>query len=304
MDERSGATGRPGLVIVFGAGSAPAWAWHTGVVAAIESELGECAADHHLIGTSAGSAMAAGLRAGVEAPAIFDWMMQPPTAEERDEFRSATGNGRRGLHRIRPLAPGLLRSLTAGTKGLALAGSGLLPAGVFPTRTLGMFAGADNLDPADGWPEGLWVVGARVHDGERVVFGRDLVDVSVADALEASSAVPAMFRPKEIDGVEYIDGAAYSSTSADLAAELKPDLVIISAVQTRPGRRVSRIAARARLADEIETLEAAGIACVVVQPDAEMVPVMAGFPRKNRAAGPRIVETARQTAVAALAPHR
>ncbi|MEY3361780.1 MAG: hypothetical protein RL531_1499, partial [Actinomycetota bacterium] len=42
------------------------------------------------------------------------------------------------------------------------------------------------------------------------------------------SAIPGYFRPVEIGGHHYVDGAAYSATNADLVLGLRPDLVIVS----------------------------------------------------------------------------
>ena len=49
---------------------------------------------------------------------------------------------------------------------------------------------------------------------------------NVAKALCASSAIPPVFKPVEIDGVKYIDGAFTSSVPADVVRKLGADYVI------------------------------------------------------------------------------
>ena len=52
----------------------------------------------------------------------------------------------------------------------------------------------------------------------RVVFGRDpKPEPDVGTAVEASSAIPGVFAPVEIDGQRYVDGGAHSPTNADVA---------------------------------------------------------------------------------------
>ena len=133
-----------------------------------------------------------------------------------------------------------------------------------------------------------------------VVFGRDRTDVSLADAMEASSAVPGMFRPKEIDGELFVDGATASSNHADLATEIEPDVVVVSSVQTRPGRRASRILARRQLPAELRRLEATGTEIVVIEPDAAISDLIDGFPRRTGDQGPQIVDGVAAFAKAAL----
>jgi NTE family protein len=55
-------------------------------------------------------------------------------------------------------------------------------------------------------------------NGRRVVFGAPgAPKASVADAVQASCAIPAVFKPVRIGGREYIDGGAWSVTNLDVA---------------------------------------------------------------------------------------
>jgi NTE family protein len=157
------------------------------------------------------------------------------------------------------------------------------------------------MDRLDLWPEGLWVPAVRAADGEVVVFGRDRNDVSVQSAVEASSAVPGMFRPKLIDGEPYIDGGVVSSTHADLLLDAGVDLAVISAPMSKPSRRPFASNARKQLAAEVTALRRAHIDTVVVEPSAAAVEAARGFPRRNPGAAPAIVRHAVEATRLALA---
>jgi NTE family protein len=88
-------------------------------------------------------------------------------------------------------------------------------------------------DSADGWPDQPTVITAfDVEERRRVAFGtEDAPDVGLADAVAASSAIPLVFRPWEIDGRSYVDGGVMSGTHADLLLGRSDalDLVIVIA---------------------------------------------------------------------------
>lgn len=284
--------------LVFGAGGTPAWAFHLGVARAVEAELGATAASADLVvGTSAGAAVGAALRLGASVDEILSSVTTPPTDEERARIRSETGSARTGLARFLPLSPALaLRGLMDPRRaGLVMAGA--LPGGFLPTMGLSRMP---RVAEATSWPAGLHLTSVRVRDAARVVFGRDRTDVSLADAVEASSAVPGMFRPKVIDGHQYVDGATASSNHADLAGDVDPELVVISSVQTRPGLRASRILARRQLPREVRQLEGAGARVVVIEPDVALADAIAGFPRSTGHRGPEIVERVTEHAITQL----
>ena len=163
-----------------------------------------------------------------------------------------------------------------------------MPAGVFPTFAIRRFP----VEALDGWPEKLWLPSVELGSGETVVFGRDRLDVSVEDALEATSAVPGLFRPKRIGQNLYVDGAVASATHADLLGDFELDVVVISSPMTRPGNGIFKRRARRQLAAERESLEERGTAVVTISPTESIIETAAGFPRSNRDAGPAIVDAA------------
>jgi hypothetical protein len=72
---------------------------------------------------------------------------------------------------------------------------------------------------------------------------------------------------------------------------------------TRAGSGPLRRRARAALRRELDKLEAASVATVLIEPDAEAVAAAAGFPRTRPDAGHDIVFEARRQTIAALSPH-
>lgn len=281
--------------IVLGAGGPLGWAYHLGVLEAIRDVVGHDPAHaDRIVGTSAGGAIAASLLAGATTDDVLTAVTTPPSEEDIAHMRRAAAEFRKPWHRLRPLSPGLLLKL--GRRGGATTLVGLLPAGVFPTWGLRRFP----IHGLDGWPEQLWMPSVRVDDGELVVFGRDRTDVEVADAIEATAAVPGMFQPKVIDGHRYVDGAVASATHADLVADERHGMVLISSPMTRPGGGLVRARARRQLDREVRRLEETGSQTIVVCPDDRVMTAAEGFPRGNPSAGPAIVAAARDQTVAAL----
>ena len=108
----------------------------------------------------------------------------------------------------------------------------MLPSGAIATDAISR--GIDALHAA-GWPsEPLWVCAVRSH---ATVSGwcsaGDAPPAPVGQAVAASCAVPAYFRPVSIDGKRYIDGGVRSFINADLVREMGLDLVIVSSPMTQ-----------------------------------------------------------------------
>jgi NTE family protein len=273
--------------LVLGAGGAAAWVFHTGVIRTLQQDAGfDPTSAELIIGTSAGAAVAATLRAGRDVAEVFEAATRPPSPEQRSAMLAQL---RAAPKTLRPLSPGLARHALPGGRGITLALAGLIPPGWFPTDWLASFPGMNLLA---GWPDGLWIPATRAADGDVVVFGRDRRDVSVQDAVEASSAVPGMFRPKVIEGVSFVDGGVTSSTHAELLIGSGVNLAIVSAPMAKPSRRVFARQARRRLKAEVASLERAGIATVVVEPSAAAMEDARGFPRRRPEAAAAIADHA------------
>ena len=118
----------------------------------------------------------------------------------------------------------------------------------------------------------------RLSDGARVVFGRDVDDVHLATAVEASSAIPAFFAPVEHGGDLYVDGGAHSPTNADLVAGLGFDAVVVSSPMSGTADSIRRLKwpggralHRQTLDREVRRIRADGTPVLVLQPDVDVV---------------------------------
>ncbi len=275
------------IAFVLGAGGAYGWVFHAGVLHGVERALKAPPNDADLIiGTSAGSAIGAAIRAGIGTRDLAEVVSRPPSEEDRKRMRNELRDARKTLI---PFAPRLVQHALSQDRTGMLGVAGLLPPGIFPTAWLARFPGMEHHAQ---WPEGLWIPAVSATTGDVVVFGRDRRDIDVHRAAQASSAVPGMFQPHVIDGTAYFDGGVVSPTHADLAAEIDPDLVIISSPMTRPGRRLTSGHARKRLAEEVAALETGNACVVTIEPDAETGRLADGFPRSSGSNASRIFESA------------
>lgn len=276
--------------LVLGAGGAGAWVFHTGVLDAL-TEAGEDPARHRpVVGTSAGSVAGALLLRGEDqGPRVAEWLA-PPSAEDRDRMLGIV----RENFTLRPAHGGLARRLMAGVPPLA-AIAPLLPTGPFPTDTLVPW-----FDDDDPIPEGLWIPAVAMESAETVVFGRDRHDVGLRDALVATMAIPGVFRPKEIDGVDYMDGGTVSTTHADLVLDAGVDRVVVAAPMARPDHGWVLRHAHRRVRAEIERLARAGVEVVEVLPARDHQELFKGFPRRSAGAAEAIRRHGYEQTMAAL----
>ena len=296
--------------LVLGAGGLTGQAFHLGVLCALAEAGYDARRPEVIVGTSAGSLVAAGLAAGFSAADQAAMMLgEALTPEgrrlldvrrEAPDYVEQLTTGRR-----RPLAPkAVLAAARWGTRPGAIA-SGLIPAGRTTTegirRSIGPLHGSD-------WPDSLRVCAIRARDARRVVFGGPgAPQTDVATAVAASCAIPGYFTPVHIDGQAYVDGGGHSPTNADVVLRESPDLVVISSPMTfAPGRgtrtpdALVRLAVRRYLAREVRQLKRAGALVLVFQPSARDLSAMGLNPMKLQR-GQDVVDTAAATVRARLA---
>src|SRR4051794_5736958 len=203
-------------VLVLGAGGILGEAWMTALLAGLQEAAGfdarEC---EHFVGTSAGSIVAAALAGGVDPRSRLDGLPEQPA--DLDEDVDAGLGGSRfafGAQAFGPLAAVALRTSAFGGAALRRAALARVPAGSRSLGDLGRMIGSLHLR----WDGRLSVVTVEVESGRRVVFGADdATHLPVARAVEASCAIPGVFRPVGADGRTYVDGGAWSLTNLDVA---------------------------------------------------------------------------------------
>ena len=201
-------------VLVLGAGGILGEGWMNGVLAGLEDAADvRFAGCRAFVGTSAGSIVAARLVAGRELrrPGTRPRAAQGAGPGRGRVFREAARVGWLATAPLAPLALAAAAPAGAAVRSFAL---GRVPAGRYALTDLHKRV-SDWRARFDGR---LRVCTVDRSNGKRVVFGEPgAPTASVADAVQASCAIPAVFKPVRIEGREYVDGGAWSVTNLDAA---------------------------------------------------------------------------------------
>lgn len=295
MTESRRSPTRRGLVL--GGGGVLGGAWAVGALEAIEEVHGIDPRDFDIIvGTSAGSVLGALVAAGVSIEALRDHqrgvpITEGPLAGYLWDYETATGGRRPSMPRLR--GPGSVRLMASSLRhGLKMPPtavlSAFLPVGNGSLERVGHLI--DAITPFGEWSphRSLWVVAMDYEAGHRVVFGRDDAPrASLADAVMASCAIPGWFEPVTIDERTYVDGGAWSATSADVLAGHGLDEVYVVAPMVsfetdEPDSLLSRLERRwrgsvtRRCEGEVAELRDEGVRVTVLGPGREDLEAMGG----------------------------
>jgi NTE family protein len=260
-----GAAPRPGRAssrgartgIVLGAGGILGSAWTIGALTAYEQTRGVDARKADvLLGTSAGSVLAALLSLGIDVETMADseagrrrdgglvldyealGSSLPPRPRLRIGSRRLLVVSARHPRQVAPLVA--LVSLLPQGRGTLSALGDLVEAAGRPNSSAAArldvarvdsapeaLVGAGPLGDAVGeevltavaWPDkpALGVVAMDYDTGERVVFGAaGAPDADLAEAVMASCAIPGWFSPVTVGGHRYVDGGTCSPASVDI----------------------------------------------------------------------------------------
>ena len=314
-DRSPGGTRPRSVGVVLGAGGVAGYAFELGALAALADHGGFDARDADLIvGTSAGAGLASALRAGLSATDHYAHMLGRRVGPAAQELlrRGAEGPWDSGTELVGPSRPTSALLAVRGLAhwpprpGLTIAGAlrrGRRSAAPLRNRHAALHA---------SWPDRpLWLCAVRVGDGRRTVFGRDdHPPIGVGEAVAASSAVPGFFTPVTVDGDEYLDGAVWSPTNADLVAGLGFDTVVVIAPLSgpfgpgelprrlwaarrswaEPVRLATRAYHRGVLEAEIRRIRRAGTPVVTVEPNEDDLAVLG--PSRSGGSRPDVAERA------------
>jgi len=73
----------------------------------------------------------------------------------------------------------------------------------------------------------LYLTACDLDTAERVIFGADEnSEVTISQAVQASSALPVFYKPARMNGVDYVDGGVRHTANIDIAIEKGADLII------------------------------------------------------------------------------
>ncbi len=239
----------PRIGLVLGAGGVAGIAYHAGILAALSEALGwDPRTADVVVGTSAGSVTAAGLRAGLSAGDVFARCVGTPLTPEGAAVLAtadAAVDGRDFLSdQARfTLVPAALRVVWAAGRRPGRVRPGAVLAGLLPPGRVSTSVIADSVAAMfpDGWPSRpTWICAVHLDDGVLTEFGRHgAPPAGMGQAVAASCAIPGYFTPVPIGGVRYVDGGAHSTSNLATVADEDLDLVVVSAPMARAGARPS-----------------------------------------------------------------
>jgi NTE family protein len=209
---------------VLGAGGVLGASWMTGALASLQDRLPCAAGDADIIvGTSAGSVLAAALRCRAALEEMMAWQHGQATGPLTGPAALAA--------RERPLPP--LPYPRLGSVPLARAAlfrphrvpplvgvAAWLPHGRGRHHALrSLITALHERAPRGGerphWVDGhTWLAAVDYDTGQRVLFGRSgAPHASLPDAVVASCSIPGWYEPAVIGGRRYVDGGVRSTTS-------------------------------------------------------------------------------------------
>ncbi len=309
---------RTGLVL--GGGGVLGAAWMVGALEALRDVEGvDAGSAEVVVGTSAGSVLAAMLGAGVRVEHLRDHqrgipVLAGPLAGSSFDYERSTGSSRPPLPRPGISSLRLLRENALGLHRLPPTAvlTALLPTGTGSLTAVGQLV--EGLVPHGHWAprDGIWVVTMDLASGRRVVLGRPgSPSAGLSEAVMASCSIPAWYAPVVIGGRRYVDGGACSATSADLLKDSRLDHVYVLApmasfLMDAPGSVLGRMERRwrsqvtRRLLHEVARLRDAGSEVTVLGPGPEDLQAM-GANFMDAARRRLVLETSLRTSAAALA---
>lgn len=310
---------KPKRGLVLGAGGVLGAAWGVGALCALEEVHGFDAREADvIIGTSAGSVLAALLGAGVSPKQLREHQMglpidEGPLAGFSWNYEKTTAR-RPGVPKW--FGPGqgkLLRSSARRLRHMPPTAvlSGFLPQGSQSLERIGHLV--DAITPMGEWSPhpNVWICAMNYRTGTRVAFGREgAPEAALADAVQASCAIPAWFKPVKIGDQQYVDGGACSATSVDLLASMGLDEVyviapMVSFAMDRPEHVIAKLERRWRVQvtkrclREVEKVRAQGADVVVLGPGPEDLEAI-GANLMDVGRRLKVLETSLRTSVEAL----
>ena len=249
--------------LVLGGGGVAGIAWMTGLLAGLaDAGCDETAADL-MVGTSAGSSVAAQIGSGLALEVLFARQTDP--ALQAREIAASIDLATFGAS-LRAALDGA----TSIEEGWRRIGTFALAAKTVPEPAR-RAAVASRL-PSREWPaRRMRLIAVDALTGAHRVFDR-ASGVPLVDAVTASCAVPGVWPPATIDGARYIDGGVRSADNADLASGFAR-VVVVS-----PMGLAAVLPTAYPLQDVVARLRSEGSEVTVLTPDADSLSAMGTSP--------------------------
>ena len=237
---RRRAVKRRKVALVCAGGGVTGAVYEIGCLRALEDLLDRSVLDLDLyVGVSGGAFVSSLLAHGISPREIYDEVAtgsrKPFGVSAAPLFRLGLGEFlRRSKQAPRVLTEALLKTLTEGHNAydvlfslFELLPSGLLDNSGIPEYLHGLFLSRGRTDRFDDLARKLFIVSVDLDSGEAVAFGENgQRDVPVSKAVQASTALPGLYRPVRIGGRDYVDGGVKKTAHINLAIRHGADLVI------------------------------------------------------------------------------
>lgn len=311
--------------LVLGGGGTLGAAWIIGALRALEDVRGIDVRDSRLIvGTSAGSILAALLGAGASAEDL--WRHQRgsqveggPLAGRSFDYDQAAGGAAPPFPVPGIGSPRLIaRSVRHPRRypGITVL-SAFLPPGRGSLGDIGRMV--EDVIPTGTWSPhpGIRIVAMDYDSGERVVFGQQgAPPIGLAEAVVASCSIPGWFPPARVGERRFVDGGTVSNTNLDLlrAADLPggtalDEVIVLAPMAARGYDRPSGVMGRIergyrhrvtrQMLQEVIRVRQDGTTVTVLCPDAEDLQAL-GANLMDPSRRVEVLDTARRTVAAAL----
>jgi NTE family protein len=196
--------------LVLGGGGITGIAWEIGVLAGLAGAGTDLSGADLVVGTSAGSVVAAQLTCGAELEAMYERQLEPARSEKAAQLNRATV-AQFGWAMLRSRGKDVEFRRRIGALALAAEKAGATPSeqerlDVIGSRLVGT-----------QWPaRPLIITAVDAGTGEFHAFDRDS-GVPLLRAVAASCAVPGVYPPCTIGDRRFVDGGMRSAANADLA---------------------------------------------------------------------------------------
>ncbi len=269
-----------GVTVVFGGGGVWGIGWLSGLAAGLARAGVDLARADKLIGTSAGSVVAAQLACDWSAEALYERQVDP--AKQTRELVPDPAK----LSAIMALAtrPGLSRADRLPEMcALARTAETVPP----EARRATMVERLGRGEPA-AWPDRL-VLTAVDRESEALVLLDAASGIGLIDGMAASCAIPGLWPPVQANGRFYLDGGIWRTPDNAHLAESARAALVISPMAGVPGLGEG-------LAGEIADLRAKGVQVAVITADAASLATMGPDPLDPETRGPAAEAGLRQAA--------
>ncbi len=232
------------LALALAGGGFTGYLFEIGALTGLDDFFGESFTSNDFdmyVGVSAGSAVAALLAQGVKPEEILETNLsgkRPYYFDHRDIFSPAIGEGVKTIWRatkqLIPLLKLYIRNYREITAiDLLDKAQDALPSGIYRLEPFAKYLEKTftvkglGLRFAD-LRKDLYIPAIDLESGESVIFGEEgWRDISIAQAVTASSAAPIYFCPVHIEGRDYIDAGIGRPAFFDLAVAKQVDFMVM-----------------------------------------------------------------------------